>query len=299
MRRLTVFALSLLLAACASQAISPPPAAASNVDASDIELPTSVPQGGLVLGRVPVGSEVELLEQLPPGAEPTHAPLTALKVASNGRVVFGVGRDETGGKTVIVHLPGKRDVRRDIAITPRKFDIENINGVPEKTVNPSPEDAARIEREQAQVNLARTRDDDRTDFDMKLAWPVLGRISGHYGSQRIYNGTPKSWHSGVDVAATQGTPVHAPAGGIVIFANPDLFLTGGTVVIDHGLGVSSNFLHLSRIDVKVGDRVEQGQVFGLVGATGRATGPHMHWGMNWLTVRIDPQLLIDPAGNPQ
>ena len=299
MRRLTVVALSMLLAACASQAISPPPAAASNANTSGVELPSSVPQGGLVLGRVPVGSTVELMELSPSGAESPRAPLTALKVASNGRVAFGVGRDETGGKTVIVHLPGKRDVRRDIAITPRKFDIENINGVPEKTVNPSPEDAARIEREQAQVNLARTRNDDRTDFDLKLAWPVLGRISGHYGSQRIYNGTPKSWHSGVDVAATQGTPVHAPAGGIVIFANPDLFLTGGTVLIDHGLGVSSNFLHLSRIDVNVGDHVEQGQVIGLVGKTGRATGPHMHWGMNWLTVRIDPELLVDPAGNPQ
>ena len=299
MRRFTVLALSILLAACASQAISPTPAAASNANDNRIEFPASVPQGGLLLGRVPVGSTVELMESSPPGANTPRAPLTALKVASNGRVVFGVGRDETGARAVIVHLPGGREERRDIAITPRKFDIESITGVPEKTVNPSPENAARIEREQAQVNLARTRNDDRTDFDVKLAWPVLGRISGHYGSQRIYNGTPKSWHSGVDIAATQGTPVHAPAGGIVISANPDLFLTGGTVVIDHGLGVSSNFLHLSRIDVTVGDRVEQGQVIGLVGATGRATGPHMHWGMNWLTVRIDPQLLVDPAANPQ
>jgi murein DD-endopeptidase MepM/ murein hydrolase activator NlpD len=250
-----------------------------------------------MLGKVPVGSRVDLLE--PAGADQSPTPPTSLKVASNGRVVFGVGRDETGSKTVLVHLPSGQDEKREIAITERKFDIENITGVPEQTVNPSPENAARMEREQALVNAARTRDDDRTDFDVKLVWPVLGRISGHYGSQRIYNGTPKSWHSGVDVAATKGTPVHAPAGGVVIFANPDLFLTGGTVLIDHGLGVSSNFLHLSRIDVKVGERVEQGQVIGLVGATGRATGPHMHWGMNWLTVRIDPQLLADPAGNPQ
>ena len=119
-----------------------------------------------------------------------------------------------------------------------------------------------------------------------------GRISGVYGSQRIYNGTPKSWHSGLDVAAKQGTPIKAPAAGIITFAKPDLYLTGGTVLIDHGMGVSSNFLHLSRLDVKVGDRIEQGQVIGLVGMTGRATGPHMHWGMNWLKVRIDPQLLL-------
>jgi biotin carboxyl carrier protein len=299
MRRLTVFFVSLLLAVCASQAVShvPVAASASNSKADAIDFPVSIAQGGLVLGRVPVGSRVDLLE--PAGADQSPSPPTMLKVASNGRVVFGVGRDETGSKTVIVHPPSGRDEKRDIAITLRKFDIENITGVPEQTVNPSAENAARMEREQAQVNAARLRDDDRTDFDVKLTWPVQGRISGHYGSQRIYNGTPKSWHAGVDVAAGKGTPVHSPAGGIVIFANPDLFLTGGTVLIDHGLGVSSNFLHLSRIDVKVGDRVEQGQVIGLVGATGRATGPHMHWGMNWLTVRIDPQLLVDPAANPQ
>jgi len=128
---------------------------------------------------------------------------------------------------------------------------------------------------------------------------VSGRISGLYGSQRVYNGTPKTPHSGLDVAAAKGTAIQAPAGGIIIFANPDLYLTGGTVLIDHGHGVSSNFLHLSRIDVKVGDRVEQGQVIGQVGATGRATGPHMHWGMSWFGVRVDPQLLVDPAANPQ
>jgi murein DD-endopeptidase MepM/ murein hydrolase activator NlpD len=119
-----------------------------------------------------------------------------------------------------------------------------------------------------------------------------------FGSQRIYNGTPKSAHSGVDVASKQGTPILAPAGGIVTFAQPDLYLTGGTVLIDHGHGVSSNFLHMSRIDVKVGDRVEQGQVIGLVGATGRANGPHMHWGMNWFDVRVDPLLLMTPPGQP-
>lgn len=124
---------------------------------------------------------------------------------------------------------------------------------------------------------------------------MKGRITGWFGSQRIYNGTPKSPHSGVDIAAPKGTPIHAPAGGIVIFANPDLYLTGGTVLIDHGHGVSSNLIHMSRIDVKVGDRVEQGQVVGLVGATGRATGPHMHWGMNWFNVRVDPQSLMPPG----
>ena len=127
---------------------------------------------------------------------------------------------------------------------------------------------------------------------------MTGRISGVYGSQRVYNGKPKSPHSGLDVAAPKGMPVLAPAGGIITFANPGLYLTGGTVLVDHGHGLSSSFLHLSRLDVSVGQRVEKGQAIGLVGATGRATGPHMHWGMNWFGVRVDPQLLVDPSLNP-
>ena len=180
----------------------------------------------------------------------------------------------------------------------RRWQIERIEGVPESTVNPPPEIAARIEREQAEVSLARQRDDDRDDFSADFTWPLQGRVSGVYGSQRIYNGTPKSPHSGLDVAAVKGTPLRAPAGGVISFAKPDLYLTGGTVLIDHGHGLSSSFLHLSRIDVRVGERVEPGQVIGLVGATGRATGPHMHWGMNWFGVRVDPQLLVEPVKAP-
>jgi murein DD-endopeptidase MepM/ murein hydrolase activator NlpD len=161
-------------------------------------------------------------------------------------------------------------------------------------VNPPPEIAARIEREQAMVNAARKRDDAREDFLADFDWPVQGRVSGVFGSQRIYNGTPKSPHSGLDVAAAQGTPVRAPAPGIVTLAEPDLYLTGGTVLLDHGHGVSSNFLHFSRIDVHVGQRVEKGEVLGLVGMTGRATGPHMHWGMSWFGTRVDPRLLLPP-----
>ena len=123
--------------------------------------------------------------------------------------------------------------------------------------------------------------------------PVEGRISGRFGRARVYNGKPGSPHSGMDIAAAAGTPVKAPAAGIVTFADPDLYLTGGTLVIDHGHGISSNFLHLSRIDVKVGDRVEQGQAVAAVGSTGRSTGPHLHWGMNWFDVRIDPQLALE------
>ena len=210
-----------------------------------------------------------------------------------------MSREQTGVIKLAVTIPGGKTQQLAVPIVDRAFPLERINGVPEATVNPPPEIAARIEREQAEVSAARVRDDDRSDFDATFIWPVTGRISGRFGSQRIYNGTPKSPHSGLDVAATKGTAIQAPAAGIITFVNPDLYLTGGTVVVDHGHGVSSNFLHMSRIDVTVGERVEQGQVIGLVGATGRVTGPHMHWGMNWFNVRVDPQLLVDPAANPQ
>ncbi len=247
-----------------------------------VQIPSSAPQSGLVIGTVPAGSTLSYDGR-------------AVRVAANGRFVIGVAREQTGAMVLKLTAPNGSSRMLSIAITPRTFPIEHVNGVPAKTVNPPPDIAARIEREQASVSAVRTRDDDRNDFDTTYLWPVKGRISGVFGSQRIYNGTPASPHSGVDIAAPQGTPIHAPAGGIVTFANPDLYLTGGTVVIDHGHGVSSNFLHLSRIDVKVGDRVEQGQVIGLVGKTGRATGPHMHWGMNWFNIRIDPQLLMPPG----
>ena len=127
---------------------------------------------------------------------------------------------------------------------------------------------------------------------------MQGRISGRFGNQRIYNGTPGAAHSGMDIAAPGGTPVKAPAAGVVTLAD-ELYITGGTILLDHGHGVSSNFLHLSRMDVQVGDEVAQGQVLGAVGATGRATGPHLHWGMNWFEVRIDPLLVLgEPAASP-
>lgn len=285
-------ALALALAAYAGASprpATPAPAVPKTMPmpapAVSIEMPASVPQGSLVIGRTRPDAVVEYAGR-------------KLRVAPDGVFAFGIGRDATGPLRVRVSLPGGDATESTIAVTPRDWPIEQIDGVPPKTVNPPPDIAARIEREQARVAAVRARDDAREDFAQAFAWPVQGRISGRFGNQRVYNGTPKSPHSGMDIAAAQGTPVKAPAGGIVTFADPGLYLTGGTVVIDHGAGISSNFLHLSRIDVKVGDRVEQGQVFAAVGATGRATGPHLHWGMNWFDTRIDPLLVLD-LGKPE
>jgi murein DD-endopeptidase MepM/ murein hydrolase activator NlpD len=296
MHQMKLMFITLLALACSACATTPPPmdhssappngtAPKPSMQANDIgivQVPVSIPQAGLLLGTVPPGSTLTYEGR-------------AVRITDAGRFVVGVAREKTGTVALKLTVPNGSTRILSVAITPRTFPIEHVSGVPEQTVNPSPEIAARIAREQASVDAARTRDDDRTDFDTKFIWPVKGRISGVFGSQRVYNGTPASPHSGVDVAAAKGTPIHAPAGGIITFANPDLYLTGGTVVIDHGHGVSSNMLHMSRIDVKVGERVEQGETIGLVGATGRATGPHMHWGMNWFNVRVDPQLLMPPG----
>lgn len=258
-----------------------PPVLADSADMR-VVFPARAAQGAMVIGKVPAGSGVRYAGR-------------DLRVTPYGTVVFGIGRDETGPLEVEVKRPDGSTIAARIDVESHDWPVERVNGVPPKTVDPPPEIAARIEREQAMVAQARERDDERTDFTESFLRPVDGRISGRFGNQRIYNGSPGSAHSGMDIAAAKGTPVKAPAGGIVSFANEDLYLTGGTLVIDHGHGISSNFLHLSRIDVAVGDRVEKGQVIAAVGATGRATGPHLHWGMSWFTVRIDPQQVLDAA----
>jgi biotin carboxyl carrier protein len=287
MRQAAVALATLALAACAASPIVgaqpvPLPAAAPAAAPAEarVVFPASVQQGALVIGKVPAGSTVRYGTRM-------------LRVTPYGSVAFGVSREQSAPVEVDVLGADGRSQRVSIAVTPRDWPIEQINGVPPKTVNPPPEIAERIRREQALVTAARDRDDERADFAQAFAWPVRGRISGRFGNQRVYNGQPGSAHSGMDIAAASGTPVLAPAAGVVSFAAPDLYLTGGTLLLDHGHGVSSNFLHLSRIDVKVGDRIAQGQVLGAVGATGRATGPHLHWGMNWFDVRIDPLLMLE------
>lgn len=240
--------------------------------------PASVPQGGLVIVKLPAGTLLRVDGQ-------------PVRVGADGVAVFGAGRDATGPMALEVTAADGRRQSAHIAVTPRDWPIERVDGVPPKTVNPPPALAARIRREQAAVTTARLRNDAREDFLQHFTWPVRGRISGRFGNQRIYNGEPRAPHSGMDIAVPVGTPVHAPAAGIITLAQPDLYLTGGTVLLDHGFGLSSNFLHLSELDVKVGERVRQGQVIGRSGMTGRATGPHLHWGFNWLGVRLDPLLL--------
>jgi hypothetical protein len=246
------------------------------------ELPSDARQGALVVARVAPGCVVRV------GGR-------TLRVAADGRFVFGLGRDAPARVRIETGPDAGRLRAHVLPVSPRTWRIERVDGVPESTVNPPPAIAERIRAEQARVARVRERDDPRLDFDGPFLRPLEGRVSGVYGSQRILNDTPKDPHYGLDIAAPTGTPFVAPAGGVVTFADPGLYLTGGTVVLDHGHGVSSVFIHLSRIDVAIGQRIERGERIGAVGATGRASGPHLHWGMNWFDVRIDPSLLLAPG----
>lgn len=236
-------------------------------------------QGGLLWGRVSPGHEVYLDD-------------SALPLASDGTFVFGFHRDTTGSAKLIVK--GQKACELDMAVVEREYNIQRIEGVPQQTVTPSAEHTARIKRERELVRKAKSKSHSKPLFAQGFSWPLKGPITGVYGSQRVYNGTPKSPHYGVDIAATTGTPAYAPAPGKVVLAHSDLFYSGGTVIIDHGLGVNSSFLHLSKVLVKEGDWLKTGDLVAEVGATGRATGPHLDWRMSWRNRRIDPQFLVEP-----
>jgi hypothetical protein len=265
----------LALLACAALAGGKPAAAGS------LELSGQATQGGLVLGVTEPQAQVALDGR-------------AVEVAADGRFVLGFGRDAKPEALLVVRHPDGSTEERTLVIAQRSYLVQRIEGLPLAMVTPPPEAMKRIKADQAMVDAARARDFHEPLFESGFVWPATGPISGVYGSQRILNGEPRAPHWGVDIAAPGGSPVVAPADGVVTLAAPDLYLTGGTLVIDHGLSLSSTFLHLSAIEVKVGDRVRQGAEVGRVGATGRATGPHLHWGMNWRDARLDPALLVPP-----
>ena len=250
--------------------------------ADRVDISSSLQQGELVIGHAPPGSHIEFNGR-------------ALHIGDDGVFVFGLDREAPAQVSLQATFPNGKTETVTVTVAKRNYHVERVEGLPPKTVTPDPETEKRIEEEQARVSDARKRDDAREDFLNGFALPVEGaRISGVYGSQRIDNGIPKAPHMGLDMAVPEGTPVHAPAAGIVTFADPDLVLTGGTVLLDHGFGLTSSILHMSRVDVQAGQRVKRGDVIGLAGKTGRATGPHVHWGFNWFDTRLDPALLAKP-----
>jgi murein DD-endopeptidase MepM/ murein hydrolase activator NlpD len=249
---------------------------------AEVRLEGTYTQGGLVFGRVAPGSTVTLDGE-------------AVRVSPGGDFVIGFTRDAPASAVLDVREPGAPADRRDLAVTPREYDIQRIDGLPPKQVTPPEDVLARIRADNAAVRAARAIDTPEPLFLSGFIWPAKGRISGVYGSQRILNGEPRQPHYGIDVAAPVGTPVVAPADGIVTLAT-DLYFSGKTLMLDHGHGLGSAFLHMDRIDVEVGARVRQGDPVGTIGATGRVTGPHLDWRMHWFERRIDPGLLMGPMG---
>lgn len=238
-------------------------------------------QGGLVIGHAPPGSKVAVDGQ-------------PARVSDRGEFLIGLARDATGTVAIMVTSPGGAAERHDIAIAPRQWDIQRIDGLPPAQVTPPEADLARIRAEAALVRAARDRDSVLTGFRGGFDWPVTGPVSGIFGSQRILNGEARAFHNGVDVAAPTGSVVRAPADGIVTLTHPGMYFNGKTVMIDHGHGLSSVYIHMSDIAVADGQRVARGDPIGKVGATGRATGPHLHWGVNLFDVPLDPALLVPP-----
>jgi len=247
--------------------------------ASDMQLKGEMTQGSLIRGQVPVGSQVWLNDK-------------PIKVSPNGYFAFGFGRDEKLAHELKWLDNQGVEHTQPLQLQARTYDIQKIEGIASKYVSPPKEVSERITRDNRQVGKARTLDDERTDFFQDFIWPAAGPISGVYGSQRVFNGTPKRPHFGVDVAAPTGTSVYAPASGIVTLFVPDMYYSGGTMIIDHGHGVSSTFLHLSKGHVEAGTIVKQGDLVAEIGATGRATGPHLDWRINWFKERLDPALLV-------
>ena len=255
---------------------------ASHGSLSALDLPEAFTQGALVIGTTEPGAAV-MLDGKPLRVDP-----------ASGRFVFGVDRDRREAFTLAVTYRDGRRETRSLPVQLRDYDIERIDGLPPRKVSPNTNDLERIRREARLISAARDGDSEYPFFEAGFAWPVTGRISGRYGNQRILNGKPRRAHLGIDIAAPRGTPVRASAPGVVVLAESDLFYTGGTVVVDHGHGLTTIYSHLARVDVENGQQVATGQQVGTVGSTGRSTGPHLDWRINWFDVRLDPELIAGP-----
>jgi murein DD-endopeptidase MepM/ murein hydrolase activator NlpD len=221
-----------------------------------------------------------------------------LQKTTQGLIVFGVGRDAAPNIEVIIKEKNSNGLVNEsivrIPIKKRQWQIERVDGLPPGKISPkSKKVLERISKEAKLVREARSKTSDHQYFNMSFIKPAQGRISGVYGSQRILNGVAKRPHFGLDIANKTGSSVIAPASGTVTLVHPNMFYSGGTLIIDHGFGISSTYIHLSKINVKTGQKVHQGEQIGEIGSTGRATGPHLDWRLNWFKVRLDPQLLID------
>ncbi len=238
-------------------------------------------QGGLVVGRVAPGASVTVDGR-------------AVRVSADGRFLMGFGRDAAPRSEIRVTGPGGIVETRTVTVAARTYPEQRIDGLPPRQVTPDPETLTRIRAEGALIAAVRRRDTERPWFAGGFAWPLTGRVTGVFGSRRILNGEPRRPHAGIDIAAPEGTTVAAAADGVVALVHEDMFFTGKTVMIDHGHGLTSVYVHMRDILVADGERVTRGTPIGRVGRTGRATGPHLHWGVSLFATHLDPALLVPP-----
>jgi murein DD-endopeptidase MepM/ murein hydrolase activator NlpD len=252
----------------------------SNQNLNAVEFKGKFIQGSFILGKTNPGAKVKIDEK-------------NVLVTDDGYFAFGIGRDRKNDVTIRIIKDQKLDITVK-KVFKRKYKIQRIDGLPEKKVTPPKELYERIKKENKIIANARAIESNLTFFKNKFIVPVENSIiTGVYGSQRILNGKPKWPHYGLDFAAKEGTEVKAMLNGTVTMAEKDLFYTGGTLIFDHGHGISTLYMHMQKLFVKKGQKVKQGDIIGTVGATGRATGPHLDVRLNWFGVRLDPATVLD------
>lgn len=245
----------------------------------NVALSGSIEQGGFVLGQTAPENKVTFDQKV-------------LPLTKRGDFVLGFSRDDNKQHQLVIVTPTGEKLNKTLKPKQRHYNIQRITGISKKIMHPNLNAITRIKKDYLQVKNARATNSLLTAFSEGFIAPNNGIITGVYGSQRVFNGEPKRPHFGLDFAAKKGAPVISPASGIVTLAIPDMFYSGGTLLIDHGHGISSTFLHLSKFYVKKGDKVKKGQLIAAVGSSGRATGPHLDWRINWFKIRLDPALAL-------
>ncbi|MSO98719.1 MAG: M23 family metallopeptidase [Rhodospirillaceae bacterium] len=247
--------------------------------ADEIVITGRLEQGGVAVGIAPVGSKIIFNSR-------------ALTPTGTGQFVLGFDRDAATSAELEIKRPDGTSEHRQLAIQPRKWAIERVKGLPQALVTPDPATEARIAADNKLMAAVRERTEAVPFYESGFIRPAEGRISGVFGSQRILNGVPRAPHVGLDIAGPVGTPIHAAADGIVSLAKADMVLTGQSVVIEHGFGLDTVYIHMSAIRVSDGQRVKQGDVIGAIGQSGRANGPHLHFGVTWFNTRLDPETVL-------
>ena len=233
-------------------------------------------EGGIITGRVESKDQVITIDD------------KRIRVSEDGDFIFAFGRKFKESITISVN-----GINKKYEIKDKKYKKEIIRGLPSRKVEPNKEDIKKIKSDQKKIKLVKRVGETKKLFDKTFLIPVDGRISGVYGSQRILNSKPRSTHKGIDIAAPKGTKIYAPSTGRITLIEEDMFFTGKTVIVDHGMGLISIFAHLNSIYIRPGQFVEKGMEIGEVGMSGRATGPHLHWGVYLENTSVDPMALLE------